>query len=320
MSSRYPLFDRSRLTLRPLSERVHDLTLDTLQSLRPEASVDKNVHETAVALHQARSTGAQRILMMGAHLIRSGVQRYLIDLMENGFITCLAGNGACAIHDFEFAMIGATTESVRRYIQTGQFGLWQETGHLNDIVADAARRKIGIGEALGEYITTNDLPHKKFSLFAHAYRLGIPFTVHVGIGMDIVHEHPNCDPASVGTASYTDFLIFARCVQGLESGVFMNLGSAVTGPEIFLKALAMARNCANREGSPVDSFSVLVSDLHELPQDTLSEPPRGAAHYYYRPWKTLLSRAVKERGVARYVQRDHRKLVPELWTALQNLQ
>lgn len=318
MASRYPLFDRSQLTLMPLAKREHDLSVDTLLPLIPLPTTLPAILNTAQDIERAHERGAQCILMMGAHVLRSGVQRYIIDLMERGYITCLAGNGACAVHDFEFALIGATTESVRKYIATGQFGLWNETGKLNEIISYAACQKIGLGESLGAYIVENNLPHQGISLFAHAYRLGIPFTVHAGIGLDIIHEHPNCDGAALGAASYMDFLIFARCLQGLEGGVFMNLGSAITGPEVFLKALAMVRNCAAQTGKPAETFSVLVSDLHKLPEDTRLEPQRSAAHYYYRPWKTLLSRTGKEKGVARYVQREHRKLIPELWTALRN--
>lgn len=316
MSSRYPLFDRNKLTLRPLRERTHDLGLESILPLVSVPVTDKTVLEAAAALVEARANAASVILMMGAHVIRAGVQRYLIDLMEHGYITCLAGNGACAVHDFEFALAGVTTESVRRYIRTGQFGLWRETGLLNDIITQGARQNIGIGEAVGAYIHDNVLPNRDVSLFAQAYRLGIPFTVHTGIGLDIIHEHPNCDGAAVGAASYTDFLIFARCLQSLEGGAFLNLGSAVTGPEVFLKALAMARNVAAGGGRPVDRFYVLVSDLHALPKETEAEPPRGTAPYYYRPWKTLLSRTVKEGGLARYVQYDHKQLVPELWSAV----
>ena len=128
MAGSYPLFDRSVLTVRPLAQRRHDLTAHKILPLRPSEDVPEDLQEVARKILSAREGGAEVILMMGAHVLRSGVQRYIIDLMERGLITALAGNGACAIHDYEFALIGATTESVAHYIKDGRFGLWQETG------------------------------------------------------------------------------------------------------------------------------------------------------------------------------------------------
>src|SRR5438093_474409 len=153
---------------------------------------------------------------MVAHVIRAGLSRYLIDLMERGLIDHLAMNGAGPIHDWELALIGATTESVARYIQTGEFGLWEETGRINDVVRTAAREGLGLGEALGRAIHDGPFPHKDVSVLAAAYRLRVPLTVHVGIGYDILHEHPNCDGAAFGAASYQDFLVFTQSVTRLE--------------------------------------------------------------------------------------------------------
>src|SRR5450432_485077 len=129
---------------------------------------------------------------MGAHVLRAGVSRYLIDMMERGDLTQIAMNGAGPIHDWEFALIGATTESVARYIQTGEFGLWQETGRMNDVICAAHRDGVGLGEALGKAILDAAFPHKDISVLAAACRLQVPLTVHVGIGYDILHEHQNC--------------------------------------------------------------------------------------------------------------------------------
>ncbi|MFM7150726.1 MAG: hypothetical protein ACKO23_12865, partial [Gemmataceae bacterium] len=199
-------------------------------------------------LREARERGAARILMMGAHVIRAGVARHLIDLMERGLLTHLAMNGAGPIHDYEFARIGATTESVPRYISSGQFGLWRETGEMNDIVRQGARQGMGLGECLGRAILDGPFPHKETSVLAAAVRLGVPVTVHVGIGQDILHEHPNCDGAAFGATSYQDFLVFTQSVAGLEGGVMLNFGTAVMGPEVYLKALAMSRNVAHQQG------------------------------------------------------------------------
>lgn len=313
------IFDRSRLKLRPLAERQHDLDLSVLvvpeKPARADLPIDPAFVAVARRLASARERGAARILMMGAHVLRSGMQRYLFELMEAGFVSHVAVNGACAIHDFEFALIGATTESVARYIRTGEFGLWEETGRINDIVSQAARDRMGLGEALGQAILDGDYPNKGVSLFAQAKRLGIPLTVHVGIGYDIVHEHPNCDGAAWGQTSYHDFLRYARAVEGLEGGAVLNFGSAVMGPEVFLKALAMARNVAGREGRSIADFTTLVCDLADLPQGIGQESPKSAPRYFFRPWKTMLVRTVADGGQGHYVAGPHARTVPQLWAA-----
>lgn len=135
----------------------------------------------------------------------------------------------------------------------GQFGLWTETGRLNDIIKEGVRDGLGWGEAVGRYIWEEKLPNREKSVLGMGYHLGVPCTVHIGVGNDIIHEHPNCDGAAMGEASYNDFLIYAQSVTKLEHGVFLNFGSAVAGPEVYLKALAMARNVARRRGgrSPI---------------------------------------------------------------------
>ncbi len=264
----------------------------------------------------AQSRNAAVVLMMGAHVLRAGVQRYIIDLMERGYLSCIAVNGACVIHDYEFALIGDTTESVAHYIRDGRFGLWRETGRINDIVSQAASDGIGLGESVGRAIEEERLPHRDISVFAAGYRLGIPVTVHVGIGYDIVHEHPNCDGAAYGATSYKDFLRFTHVLESLEGGVLMNFGSAVMAPEVYLKALAMVRNAAGREGREIKRFATLVCDLLELPASYHQEAPRGDPSYYYRPWKTMLVRTIEDGGESFYVRGHHRETLAELWTSI----
>jgi hypothetical protein len=251
--SRYQMFDRSRLEVKPLAERVHDLDVEHWLALDDAAPPFEHPDLASVAaqIRGARGAGAARILMMGAHVLRAGVSRHIIDLVERGWIDHIAMNGAGAIHDYELARVGATTESVARYIRTGEFGLWRETGELNEWIREAAAQTLGLGENLGRRIESSDFPHKDLSVFAAAYRCGVPVTVHAGIGYDIIHEHPNCDGAALGAASYTDFLIFARAVERLEGGAVLSFGSAVMGPEVYLKALAMARNVARQEGRTI---------------------------------------------------------------------
>lgn len=311
-------FDRSRLRLRPLAEREHDLDLSVIMDLAdaPAEVADPALGELADRMLVARQRGAQVVVAIGAHVIRAGVQRFLIDLMERGLITHLAGNGAVAIHDFEFALIGATTESVAKYIRTGEFGLWRETGRLNDLARVAAEEDLGFGEAVGREIATGDYPHADVSVLAAAYRLGVPATLHVGIGYDIVHEHPNCDGAAIGAASYHDFLVFARSVEGLEGGAYLTFGSAVMGPEVYLKALAMARNLAHQEGRRIDDITTAVFDLKPLPEGYRDQAPKSDPNYYFRPWKTILVRTVADGGRSWYFRLDHAVSIPSLWRAL----
>lgn len=317
MPSQYPLFDRSRLRLLPLAERRHDLVLDDLLlDLRPVPFAAPQLDAVADRMLRARERGAAVILMMGAHVLRSGVQRYLIDLIERGLLSCLATNGASAIHDFELALLGATTESVSRYVKTGQFGLWRETGRLNGIIREGAARGLGLGEAVGRAIWEGDFPHKEKSVFAAAWRQKIPITVHVGVGYDIIHEHPDCDGAALGETSYRDFLIYAKVMESLAHGVVLNFGSAVMAPEVFLKALAMVRNVAGQTGDRIGGFSTLVCDLQDLPEDCRAEAPKTDPRYYFRPWKTMLARTIEDGGESFYLRGRHAETLPGLWTAL----
>ena len=314
MTSRYPQFDRSRLHLRPLAERQHDMDLSKVLAVgdAPLPFSHPALPAIADAMAAARRRRASTILLMGAHVIKQGLSRYVIDLVRRGCISAVAMNGACAIHDYELARIGATTEPVARYISEGQFGLWTESGGLNDIVREGDRQGLGFGEALGRRIATGDFPHKDVSIFAAAYECGVPATVHIGIGYDIVHEHPNFDAAAAGAASYRDFLALAHVVENLEGGVVLCYGTAVMGPEVYLKALAMARNVARQEGREICHFTSAVFDLVDLGDDLSAEAPKTSPQYYYRPYKTVLVRTVRDGGKGHYVRGDHRATMPAL--------
>ncbi len=313
----FPQFDRSRLLIKPLAERKHELALDNLLPLdAPLPPFDQPAVATlGERLVAARKAGAARILLMGAHVLRAGVSRHLIDLMERGLIDHVAMNGAGPIHDWEFALIGATTESVARYVSSGEFGLWRETGGMNDAIVAGAAAGLGLGEAIGRAILAGKFPHGEISVLANAVRLHVPATIHVGIGYDIIHEHPNCDGAALGLASYRDFLILAQTITRLDGGVALNFGSAVMGPEVYLKALAMARNVAHQQGRHIRRFTTAVFDLIPIEGDTRSEAAKSDPRYYYRPWKTILVRTVADGGESFYVQGDHRVTVPHLHAA-----
>jgi hypothetical protein len=264
----------------------------------------------------AGQKGAARVLMMGAHVIKAGASRVVIDLMERGFVSHVALNGAGAIHDYELSRIGATTESVARYIRSGEFGLWKESGDLNDWISEAAELSLGLGENVGRRLLASGYPHLDCSVLAAGYRLNIPVTVHVGIGYDIIHEHPNCDGGKLGAASYADFLIFTRTIEKLEGGVLMSFGSAVMGPEVYLKALSMARNVAHQEGRKIDRLTTAVFDLVPIGGDIHAELPKDDAGYYFRPHKTILVRTVADGGESFYFRGDHRATLPALRRAL----
>jgi hypothetical protein len=321
MNSKYETFDRSRLLLKPLGERVHDMGFDYLLPLEGPAPHfwHPQLGEVARRISAAKQRGAARILMMGAHVIKAGANRYINDLLERGYLTHLAMNGAGAIHDYELARAGATTESVARYIRSGEFGLWRETGELNEVIREAAALSLGLGENVGRRIETSAFPHKSVSILATAYRLSIPVTVHVGIGYDIIHEHLNCDGGALGAASYRDFLIFARAVEDLDGGIMLNFGSAIMGPEVYLKALAMARNVAHQQGRTIRHFTTAVFDLVPIQGDIHHELPKTDPGYYFRPHKTILVRTVADGGESFYFCGDHRATVPALRRALLEL-
>ena len=309
-------FDRGKLKILPLSEREHDIDLSViLNAPKPlnNPDTEHKLEKLADAIINARKKGAAVMLMYGAHVIRAGCAKFMIKLMEQGYITHFATNGAGAIHDFEFALIGQTCESVAKYISEGQFGLWHESGLINDALKEGCEAGLGAGEAVGKYIYENNFPHRDISVLAAAYKNQVPATVHIGIGSDIIHEHPNCDGKILGETSYTDFLIYAETVRKLQHGVFLNFGSAVTGPEVYLKCLAMARNIAKQENREINDITTAVFDLLPIEGDDYSAaPPKSDPRYYFRPWKTILARTVADGGKSYYIQGTHDITLPAL--------
>ncbi len=315
----YPRFDRSTLRLLPLADRKHDMSMTEIADLSVASDFsDPSLTTLARRMLKARENGSAVIAMLGAHVIKTGMSRFIIQMIKDGYLTHVALNGAGAIHDYELALIGATTESVARYISEGQFGLWQETGQLNEVAVKAAKTDLGFGEALGKTIAEGEFPHKDVSILAAGYAAGVPVTVHVAIGQDIIHEHPNCDGAALGEVSYRDFLTFTHSVDNLEGGVMLNIGTAVMGPEVYLKALSMVRNAASETGREIKHFTTGVFDLHPYGgEDYHTEAPKTDARYYYRPWKTILVRTVQDGGESYYVQGHHQQTIPALYGLLQ---
>lgn len=237
---------------------------------------------------------------MGAHVIKAGLSPVLIDLMKDGWVGGLALNGAGIIHDFELAFAGRTSEDVGARIRTGRFGMAAETGDmLNRAISEGAASGLGLGEAVGRMIAGAKLPYAKWSLLATAYKLGIPVTVHVAVGTDIIHMHPEADGAAIGAASLRDFHLFCGLVRDLNGGgVFLNIGSAVILPEVFLKAVSLVRN----QGGRLDDFSTAVFDF--LKQ--------------YRPAENVARRPLGKKGRGFYFVGPHEILVPLLAAALKS--
>ncbi len=310
----YPQFDRSRLKLFPLSKRRNLVPISDL--VAPDVPVDFSHPDLDVLVERirtARENDRSVILSFGAHVVKQGLSPVLVALAEAGWVTLLATNGASSIHDFELALQGATSESVPENIMNGSFGLWDGSGQLNDLIVAGSHDGLGYGEAVGRGIAEGNFPHRDRSLFARVYKAGVPLTVHIGIGYDIIHEHPNFDAAAAGAASYRDFLAYCHQVENLEGGVFVNFGSAVMGPEIYLKALSMARNVASREGREIRNFTTAVVDLLDLGDDIHTEPTKANPAYFFRPFKTILVRTVADGGDSYYLRARHQEVLPALW-------
>lgn len=240
----------------------------------------KHLTEVAAAIVQARRDGRPVMLGMGAHAIKVGLNPVIINLMERGVITSLSLNGAGIIHDFELAYMGHTSEDVDKEILTGAFGMAEETGALiNGAINAAAAKGLGIGAAMGGMILDSTFPHRDKSLLAACARLKVPVTVHIALGTDIIHMHPAFDGAATGKAAHQDYLAFCSIVADLEGGVYINLGSAVLLPEIFLKAVTLVRNL----GHQLVHFTTVNMDFvqHYRPStNVVRRPTQGGGRGY----------------------------------------
>jgi deoxyhypusine synthase len=288
MARRVPPADLTRVKTYPLAERANKVRVDEfgravsassnlpdfLEGL-PDILAVKVLRELAAAIVQARSEGRTVAVAAGAHVVKVGVSPVIIGMMEEGTVTALAVTGAGAIHDWEIAAIGATSEDVGRVLHLGRFGMAEETGRaLNEAAVEAARGGEGLGEVLGRRIVEARLPHRDKSLLGRAHELGVPVTVHVAIGSDIVHQHPAADGAAIGAATFTDFRRLVTIVSELAGGVWINLGSAVQLPEVFLKALSIAENL----GHDPAGFATANMDMirqYRTDENVLKRPTLG---------------------------------------------
>lgn len=250
--------------------------LDSLPRLLAAADV-RAVVEAIVAAHRAERPIVWGI---GAHVVKTGLSPILIDLMQRGLVSALAINGAGLIHDFEIALVGATSEDVDAALGPGAFGMAHETGvELNRAIADGVGRGLGIGQSVGAFLIERQPPHVDSSLVAAAASLGVPVTVHVAVGTDITHMHPDASGAAIGEGSLRDFRYFASVVSQLEGGVYLNCGSAVVLPEVFLKAVALSRNA----GRSLEGLTTVNLDFlrHYRPQlNVVTRPTAGIGRGY----------------------------------------
>ncbi|MDR2751587.1 MAG: hypothetical protein LBC41_13100 [Clostridiales bacterium] len=264
------------------------------------------------AIIQAKADSRMVIAFYGAHAIKRGLSRYLIKLMELGFISHLASNGAGSIHDFELALLGGTSEHVPTAIQDGSFGMWEETGGLmNEAINFGAKKGWGYGESLANFVDSNQslFKHKDICVFYQAHKMGMPLTYHVTIGTDIIHQHPGADFGAIGAASGVDFKVFCKSVSKLDQGVFLNFGSAVTGPEVFLKAISISRN----QGYATTNITTANFDLLQISDwDKITDKSPA---YYYRPLKNVVLRPAPK-GKGYFINGDHADTIPALYNML----
>jgi len=246
----------------------------------PDLLAGRTLKKVVDAWVQARRGGRLAILGMGAHPIKVGLNPILIDLLRRRLLSAVAMNGACIIHDAELAMAGMTSEDVDQDLGCGRFGMARETGEfLNEAIAWGAGQGLGLGEAVGRRLRESQFPYKHLSLLGAAAQLEIPVTVHVAVGADIIHMHPSVKPEALGAATHLDFRLLAALVAQLQEGVFINLGSAVIIPEVFLKALTLARNL----GHPVAPLTTVNLDFiqHYRPlTNVVRRPTQGAGQGY----------------------------------------
>jgi hypothetical protein len=321
---KYPFFDFSQVKTYPLAERRNTLTQDGLvwpgALAKGELEFDSpELRAVAKEILRCRREGRPVIWMLGAHPIKLGLSPLLIDLITRGLATLIATNGAGAIHDFELALIGQTSEDVPNALPQGKFGMARETGeYLNGVLAEAARLRIGLGEAVGRCLLGEEpfgevqFPFHHLSLLAAAYECGIPATVHVGIGTDITDQHPSFDGAAKGAASGRDFGIYVAEITNLtKGGVVLNIGSAVTGPEVLLKAVSLAANA----DLPPRRLVTANFDLRPADRADVADPTTPG--YYQRDLKSVVTRIPEAfRGKGYHIQANFTQSLPALYRLL----
>lgn len=294
----YPLRSRRSIVTAPLlaaaprhGQRMHEF----LRGL-PDILAARDLRAVAAAIAARHRAGKRIVLGMGAHPIKVGLSPLIIDLMRRGIVSAVALNGAAVIHDFELAYAGETSEDVAASLADGRFGMAEETGRFLNRAIAATGPDEGLGAAVGRALRRARLRHLRLSILAAGARLGVPVTVHVAVGTDIIHMHPAADGAAIGAASLRDFHTLASVVAGLRGGVFINLGSAVVIPEVFVKALNLARNVGKR-----------VDNLITVDMDFIR---------HYRPQMNVVRRPTAESGRGYQLTGHHEIMFPLLCAAV----
>jgi hypothetical protein len=289
---------KSKVSLKAIAiPPVKGDTFKTFLKKLPDILAANDFRAVVKAVIKAGKKGRPVILGMGAHPIKVGLSPLIIDLMQKRVITAIATNGACIVHDFELSFIGQTSEDVGKELCSGTFGMADETGkYLNKAIKDGLKMGYGTGRSVGEMIYRSKFRFREKSIFANACRLGIPATVHVAVGTDIIHMHPEADGTVIGEGSFRDFKLFAAVVSDLEGGVYINLGSAVIMPEIFLKALTIARNLGNK----VENITTVNMDFIQ----------------HYRPIENVLKRPTMHKGTCYALTGHHEIMFPLLAAAI----
>jgi hypothetical protein len=331
---RHSIFDPSRIRTQPLAGRHNKVHWSDL--LRPEAvlrqagaarAVREAVAPVAEAIRKARKRGWPVIFFSGAHLIKNGFGPLLIDWMQRGIVTLYATNSAGTIHDFELALIGETSEAVPNALPKGEFGMAYEFAYINAAIVEGNRRKLGYGESLSRMIVDTkfretvlkrvwrkgaprEFAHPELSVLATSAKTGVPVTVHTTVGGDVIDQHPSFDGESKGGTSGRDFLIFVEHIRGLKrGGVFINMGSAVTGPEVFLKAVSMAGNVGS-----APSKALVTADFDIRPAQLGAMKDERKFGYYFRDQKSVVTRIPQAfGGRGYYVEGDQVVTFPELF-------
>lgn len=307
---RFPEADLTRLRRMPAADRATKVSVaDFAQPLDPAAAAalmaalpdqlaGRALREVVARIVAAHRAGRPVVVLAGGHVVKVGVTPAILSLVERGVVTHLAMNGAAAIHDIEIAMLGRTSEDVDAHLQTGAFGMVDETGaFMNRVALEAMRAGDGLGEAWGRALEHDRAPHRSVSLLAGASRAGIPATVHVAIGTDTIHYDPACDGAALGETSLRDFRILAGTLADAQGAVVLNLGSAVLMPEVFLKALAVARNL----GASLEGLTTVNLDQIQ----------------HYRPRVNVVERPTRATGAKGYSLTGHHEvMVPLLCAAV----
>jgi len=298
---------RNLVTIRNMAQPYEDTPKAWPLMPREQEAFDQLID----SIIEARSAGKPVIWSMGAHVIKNGMSRYVIEMVRHGIVTHVSGNGATSIHDFELAFLGETSEDVATAIEDGSFGMWEETGrYMNEAIQQGGSRDLGYGESLYHYLNRNPerFPHYDDCVFAQCQRFGVPYTCHISIGTDIIHQHPIVDFQALGQTSGKDFDTMCQSIAEMASGgVFLNFGSAISGPEIFLKAASICRN----EGLPMSSIVAANFDIVPVYADYV--PETTTSEYYYRPRRNFVDRLSQIGGTGYLFHGLHQVTIPQLF-------